>query len=45
MSRGWRYEVWSEPDPHVLENVRFLELGVSARPTQKSRPASKPNSS
>lgn len=23
-SRGWRYEVWSEPDPHVLENVRFL---------------------
>lgn len=27
MSRGWRYEVWSEPDPHVLENVRFLEWG------------------
>jgi hypothetical protein len=24
MSRGWRYEVWSEPDPYVLENVRFL---------------------
>lgn len=24
MSRGWRYEVWSEPDPHVLENIRFL---------------------
>jgi hypothetical protein len=24
MTRGWRYEVWSEPDPHVLENVRFL---------------------
>lgn len=23
-SRGWRYEVWSEPDPHELENVRFL---------------------
>nr|WSW58153.1 TnsA-like heteromeric transposase endonuclease subunit [Streptomyces sp. NBC_00998] len=23
-SRGWRYEVWSEPDPHVLENIRFL---------------------
>ncbi|MEU8522568.1 TnsA-like heteromeric transposase endonuclease subunit [Streptomyces sp. NPDC048577] len=23
-SRGWQYEVWSEPDPHVLENVRFL---------------------
>lgn len=23
-SRGWRYEVWSEPDPYVLENVRFL---------------------
>jgi hypothetical protein len=20
-SRGWRYEVWSEPDPHELENV------------------------
>ncbi|MEV6699677.1 TnsA-like heteromeric transposase endonuclease subunit [Streptomyces sp. NPDC051453] len=24
VSRGWRYEVWSEPDPRVLENVRFL---------------------
>ncbi|PJM98968.1 transposase [Streptomyces sp. CB01201] len=23
-SRGWCYEVWSEPDPFVLENVRFL---------------------
>ncbi|MFE2033876.1 TnsA-like heteromeric transposase endonuclease subunit [Streptomyces scopuliridis] len=23
-SRGWEYEVWSEPDPHVLENLRFL---------------------
>ncbi|MEU6118263.1 TnsA-like heteromeric transposase endonuclease subunit [Streptomyces sp. NPDC047117] len=23
-SRGWRYEVWSEPPPHELENVRFL---------------------
>lgn len=23
-SRGWQYEVWSEPDPFVLENVRFL---------------------
>ncbi|MFJ8545518.1 TnsA-like heteromeric transposase endonuclease subunit [Streptomyces sp. NPDC093586] len=23
-SRGRRYEVWSEPDPHELENVRFL---------------------
>lgn len=23
-SRGWRYEVWSEPDPAVLENIRFL---------------------
>ncbi len=23
-SRGWQYEVWSEPDPHELENVRFL---------------------
>ncbi|MEU9418336.1 TnsA-like heteromeric transposase endonuclease subunit [Streptomyces sp. NPDC048272] len=23
-SRGWRYEVWSEPDPHLLENIRFL---------------------
>lgn len=23
-ARGWRYEVWSEPDPHVLENIRFL---------------------
>ncbi|MGW3933766.1 TnsA-like heteromeric transposase endonuclease subunit [Streptomyces microflavus] len=23
-SRGWRYEVWSEPDPQELENVRFL---------------------
>lgn len=23
-SRGWRYEVWSEPDPTELENVRFL---------------------
>ncbi|NED78560.1 TnsA-like heteromeric transposase endonuclease subunit [Streptomyces sp. SID11233] len=23
-SRGWQYEVWSEPDPHVLENIRFL---------------------
>lgn len=23
-SRGWRYEVWSEPDPDELENVRFL---------------------
>ncbi|MGW1258517.1 TnsA-like heteromeric transposase endonuclease subunit [Streptomyces sp. NPDC002513] len=22
--RGWQYEVWSEPDPHLLENVRFL---------------------
>lgn len=23
-SRGWRYEVWSEPHPTELENVRFL---------------------
>lgn len=23
-SRGWRYEVWSEPPPVQLENVRFL---------------------
>lgn len=23
-SRGWRYEVWSEPSPVGLENVRFL---------------------
>ncbi|WP_256260217.1 TnsA-like heteromeric transposase endonuclease subunit [Streptomyces atratus] len=23
-SRGWRYEVWSEQDPAVLENIRFL---------------------
>jgi hypothetical protein len=23
-SRGWRYEVWSEPPPELLENVRFL---------------------
>lgn len=23
-SRGWRYEVWSEPNPTELENVRFL---------------------
>ncbi|MGW4371940.1 TnsA-like heteromeric transposase endonuclease subunit [Nocardia takedensis] len=23
-ARGWRYEVWSEPDPVELENVRFL---------------------
>ncbi|RSS81813.1 TnsA-like heteromeric transposase endonuclease subunit, partial [Streptomyces sp. WAC02707] len=23
-SRGWRYEVWSEPDPRLLENIRFL---------------------
>ncbi|NUP48493.1 MAG: TnsA-like heteromeric transposase endonuclease subunit [Catenulispora sp.] len=23
-SRGWRYEVWSEPDAVELENVRFL---------------------
>ncbi|MEU0877498.1 TnsA-like heteromeric transposase endonuclease subunit [Lentzea sp. NPDC005914] len=23
-SRGWRYEVWSEPPPDELENVRFL---------------------
>jgi hypothetical protein len=23
-SRGWRYEVWSEPHPAELENVRFL---------------------
>jgi hypothetical protein len=23
-SRGWRYEVWSEPDPIELGNVRFL---------------------
>lgn len=23
-SRGWRYEVWSEPCPAELENVRFL---------------------
>jgi hypothetical protein len=23
-SRGWRYEVWSEPHPAVLENIRFL---------------------
>ncbi|MFJ6141857.1 TnsA-like heteromeric transposase endonuclease subunit [Kitasatospora sp. NPDC092286] len=23
-SRGWTYEVWCEPDPFVLENVRFL---------------------
>ncbi|GAA3017734.1 hypothetical protein [Streptomyces fulvorobeus] len=22
--RGWRYEVWSEPDPHLLENIGFL---------------------
>lgn len=23
-SRGWQYEVWSEPDPYEMENVRFL---------------------
>jgi hypothetical protein len=23
-ARGWRYEVWSEPHPVELENVRFL---------------------
>ncbi|WP_424183589.1 hypothetical protein ACOBQX_16515 [Actinokineospora sp. G85] len=23
-SRGWRYEVWSEPPHAELENVRFL---------------------
>ncbi|MFD3483479.1 TnsA-like heteromeric transposase endonuclease subunit [Streptomyces sp. NPDC058665] len=23
-SRGWRYEVWSEPPPVELENIRFL---------------------
>ncbi|MGW2860269.1 TnsA-like heteromeric transposase endonuclease subunit [Streptomyces sp. NPDC001205] len=23
-SRGWRYEVWSEPPPETLENIRFL---------------------
>ncbi|MEY9997121.1 hypothetical protein ABIE67_009153 [Streptomyces sp. V4I8] len=23
-SRGWRYEVWSEPSTQLLENVRFL---------------------
>ncbi|MFF1715784.1 TnsA-like heteromeric transposase endonuclease subunit [Streptomyces sp. NPDC058268] len=23
-SRGWRYEVWSEPSPELLENIRFL---------------------
>ncbi|MEV2226317.1 TnsA-like heteromeric transposase endonuclease subunit [Nocardia vinacea] len=23
-ARGWRYEVWSEPDPVELANVRFL---------------------
>lgn len=23
-SRGWQYEVWSEPDPYVPENLRFL---------------------
>lgn len=23
-SRGWQYEVWSDPDPCELENVRFL---------------------
>ena len=23
-SSGWRYEVWSEPEPVVLENIRFL---------------------
>lgn len=23
-SRGWQYEVWSEPNPTELENVRFL---------------------
>ncbi len=23
-SRGWRCEVWNEPDPAVLENIRFL---------------------
>ncbi|WP_326619670.1 TnsA-like heteromeric transposase endonuclease subunit [Streptomyces decoyicus] len=23
-SRGWRYEVWSEPPPAELENIRFL---------------------
>ncbi|MDT0474116.1 TnsA-like heteromeric transposase endonuclease subunit [Streptomyces sp. DSM 41014] len=22
--RGWRYEVWSEPPPAELENIRFL---------------------
>ncbi|MEZ5151197.1 MULTISPECIES: hypothetical protein [Rhodococcus] len=24
IARGWRYEVWSEPPPIELENVRFL---------------------
>lgn len=23
-SRGWQYEVWSEPDPYVPESLRFL---------------------
>ncbi|MET7300659.1 TnsA-like heteromeric transposase endonuclease subunit [Embleya sp. NPDC005575] len=23
-SRGWQYEVWSEPSPARLENIRFL---------------------
>ncbi|MEV6259068.1 TnsA-like heteromeric transposase endonuclease subunit [Nocardia sp. NPDC051929] len=23
-ARGWRYEIWSEPDPVELANVRFL---------------------
>ena len=23
-SRGWRYEVWSEPSEQLLENIRFL---------------------
>ncbi|MFD3330924.1 hypothetical protein [Streptomyces sp. NPDC058701] len=23
-SRGWRYEVWNDPDPYLLENIRFL---------------------
>lgn len=23
-SRGWGYEVWSEPDPVEMENIRFL---------------------
>ena len=24
IARGWRYEVWSEPPPIELENVRIL---------------------